>query len=107
MSRVINAKDEITRFVGELNTPIKCATVTLGDEWADNRKTFQLKLGHTLLEERAFLDALNFEYDAGYGGQNLFGTIWFQDGTWAERGEYDGSEWWEHRAVPNIPEELT
>mgnify|MGYP000630626643 CR=1 FL=1 len=49
---------------------------------------------------------LDFEYDSGYGGQNLFGTIWYEDGTWSERGEYDGSEWWEHRERPQIPEEL-
>jgi len=25
---------------------------------------------------------------------------------WAKRREYDGSEWWELRAYPTIPEEL-
>jgi hypothetical protein len=25
---------------------------------------------------------------------------------WAERGEYDGSEWWEIREYPEIPNDL-
>lgn len=51
----------------------------------------------------SFLKAIDFEYDDGYGRQELFGTIWYTDGTWSERGEYDGSEWWEHRSRPEIP----
>jgi len=49
------------------------------------------------------LQVLDFRYDGGYGGQELFGTVWLKDGTWMERGEYDGSEWWEHRTRPEIP----
>lgn len=50
------------------------------------------------------LPRLNFSYDRGYGHQYIFGTIWYTDGTWSERGEYDGSEWWAHRACPPLPE---
>lgn len=46
------------------------------------------------------LPRLDFEYDQGYGGQYLYGYIWYADGTWSERGEYDGSEWWEHKERP-------
>jgi len=56
----------------------------MGDNWAD------------------FLASLDFIYDAGYGGQELYGTIWYTDGTWSERGEYDGSEWWEYKKCPEI-----
>jgi hypothetical protein len=49
------------------------------------------------------LPRLDFEYDNGFGGQELDGTIWYSDGTWSERGEYDGSEWWEHRKCPSLP----
>ena len=45
---------------------------------------------------------MNFEYDNGFGGQELYGTIWLKDGTWCTRGEYDGSEWWEHHERPDI-----
>jgi hypothetical protein len=29
-----------------------------------------------------------------------------EENTWLERGEYDGSEWWEHNKCPKIPEGL-
>ncbi len=49
------------------------------------------------------LAQLDFNYDSGFGGQELFGHVWFADGTWADRGEYDGSEWWVHVTRPEIP----
>ncbi|MBV1929832.1 MAG: hypothetical protein KUG81_10025 [Gammaproteobacteria bacterium] len=48
------------------------------------------------------VDSLDFDYHSGYGGQNLFCYIWYKDGTWSERGEYDGSEWWEHQERPKL-----
>jgi 8-oxo-dGTP pyrophosphatase MutT (NUDIX family) len=61
----------------------------------------------TILEKRApitidDLKVLDFEYDAGFGGRVLYGTIWRTDGTWHERDEYDGSEWWRHVTRPEI-----
>ena len=50
------------------------------------------------------LPQLNFNYDAGYGSQKLFGFIWYADGTWSERYEYDGSEWWDYNSCPEIPD---
>ena len=47
------------------------------------------------------LPLLDFDYDNGYGWQELFGYIWYTDGTWSERGEYDGSEWWEDKKIPD------
>tara|TARA_R110000851_G_scaffold2612_2_gene10659 strand:+ start:853 stop:1191 length:339 start_codon:yes stop_codon:yes gene_type:complete len=44
--------------------------------------------------------ALDFEYDCGYGRQLVFGHIVFKDGTWLERSEYDGAEWWTCRSKP-------
>jgi hypothetical protein len=49
------------------------------------------------------IELLDFDYDDGYGKQYIVGTIWFKDGTWSTRGEYDGSEWWEHHERPNLP----
>lgn len=61
----------------------------------------ELRSNHTESDELRFLKILaSIDYDNGYGGQELFGTIVFKDGTWLERGEYDGSEWWEHRKHP-------
>lgn len=44
----------------------------------------------------------NTQIDSGYGAQELFGYIWYNDGTWSERAEYDGAEWWEHKIAPNF-----
>lgn len=49
------------------------------------------------------LPRLDFEYDDGYGMQELEGTVWYSDGTWSEREEYDGSEWWAYRKCPIMP----
>ncbi len=45
-------------------------------------------------------------YDNSYGTQELFGTVWMNNGDWLERHEYDGSEWWEYKTCPDIPEYL-
>ena len=53
-----------------------------------------------IFDSRESLDIEDRDYDSGFGGQELFGTITFKDGTWLERGEYDGSEWWEYKTTP-------
>ncbi len=50
------------------------------------------------------LPLMDFDYDSGFGTQELFGTIWFADGSWADRQEYDGSESWDHQTPPALPE---
>lgn len=52
------------------------------------------------------LEYLDFEYDDGFGNQELFGIILFKDNTWMERAEYDGSEWWEYKKCPTVDEIL-
>jgi hypothetical protein len=50
---------------------------------------------------------LDFNYDAGYGSQQLDGLVLFNDNTWLERHEYDGSEWWEYKRCPTVDEVLS
>jgi hypothetical protein len=111
-----NAKEELLLHLRRIENskgrpiPIKCATISRGC-WYDNddveRSTFNLKEGHTQKEYEEFLKKLDFEYDNGYGGQELFGKVWLtEEGTWYERGEYDGSEWWEYQECPPIPDNL-
>jgi hypothetical protein len=91
---------------------IKCAILTFDDGsgyWNEddghtsNAATYGLPVGYTQEEHDVFTQSIDREYDAGYGGQQLFGTIWYQDGTWSSRGEYDGSEWWDWHKCPVIP----
>ena len=92
-----NAKTEFLDIVQ--GRKIKCAIV-------QHTGNAYLKVNHNSYDYKIFLDTLDFDYDSGYGGQELYGTIWFKDGTWCDRGEYDGSEWWQHQEVPKIPKEL-
>jgi hypothetical protein len=66
----------------------------------------RLKTEYTSEEYEEFLNKLDFEYDSGFGGQNLYGTIWCADNIWLERGQYDGSEWWVYNEYPEIEESI-
>jgi hypothetical protein len=107
-----NSKDELLNVL--LNKPpVKCIKITQEEGCYDEdgfarMKKYILKVGYTPKDLELFLESINFNYDDGYGGsgQNLFGVVWFDDGTWLSRGEYDGSEWWEYNIVPQIPEDI-
>jgi hypothetical protein len=103
---MVNAK---TEFLGHTqDKEVLCVSITHQDCW-NNKSTIRnikLKHGYTLEDYELFIQSLDFNYDSGYGGQELFGTIWYKDGTWCDRGEYDGSEWWNHHMCPVIPKEL-
>jgi len=90
----MNASKELIEHIGDRD--VKYVYITVGDEWDESRRTIEGVLPEVL-------SLLDFEYDDGYGGQELSGNVWYTDGTWSERGEYDGSEWWEHKVCPDIP----
>lgn len=90
-----NAKKEFLEHVG--NKEIACAFVQI-----DGPREC-LPLNFTLEQFDIFLMTINKGYDSGYGGQQLDGVIWYRDGTWSERAEYDGAEWWEYKRMPDIP----
>lgn len=98
-----NAKEEFIKHVMERT--VICAAISIEDEDGEDKKYF-LKLNHTEADYSHFLEQLDFPYDNEYGRQELFGTIWYEDGTWSDREEYDGSEWWEYRQGPEITEDL-
>lgn len=89
----MNAKQELIEHIE--NRDVKYVkiihSVTFGEE---------IIIEGTLSE---ILPKLDFEYDAGFGRQEVFGVIWYSDGTWSERQEYDGSEWWRHVVCPPLP----
>jgi hypothetical protein len=97
---MVNAKSEFLAFTKD--KAIKCVYIT---KYSEERESI-LKVGHTEEEYQAFLETLDYEYDRGFGLQEVFGTIWFEDGTWCDRWEYDGSEGWQYHTVPEIPDNL-
>lgn len=99
-----NAKEEFLEHTN--GKQILCAKIATGeDDWKDVN-TFLLKQNYTEYDYQHFLMQIDYTYDNGYGGQELFGIIWYTDGTWSSRGEYDGAEWWEHNKCPEIPSEM-
>lgn len=69
--------------------PIFDKIITLKENWNND-------------EWLAFLEGLRFNYDDGFGSQHLFGIVWFKDGSWLERYEYDGSEGWVFKRTPDV-----
>jgi len=50
----------------------------------------------------------DFAYDEGFGGANVNGDLLIVgEDWWLERGEYDGSEWWEFKTLPQKPPNKT
>lgn len=103
-----NCKIEFMEEVTEHK--LLCAKIAY-DPYATNpeyKKCFKLRIGFSITEYNNFLNQLDFEYDDSYGAPELFGIIWYEDGTWSER-YYggDGDECWEYKQCPEIPKELT
>ena len=105
----MNAKQEFLQHIiyptGSNHSKVLCVEITIGKPYVEQKESF-LTTGYSIEEWDQFLSDIDEEYDDGYGGQELFGTIWYKDGTWSTRGEYDGSEWWDYHSVPEIPENL-
>jgi hypothetical protein len=96
----MNARDELLSLLND-REEIVCAYL--------NYNGFEkiLKANHSESELTRFLNSLSFEYDHGYGIQEIEGTVWLKNNIWLERREYDGAEWWERKECPEIPDLLT
>lgn len=125
-----NAKKELLYFLDKVSniygpTTLFCAEIkyceeldapyVYRDDYAEEPPPpilVNLRVGYSLEEYESFLEELSkINYYAGYGFQCLFGRLWLSTQcplqvAWAERGEYDGSEWWSYRSRPSIPGHL-
>lgn len=104
---MINAKEELIYCLSKdkyKNKRILCARIEI-DHLKINNNLIVLKKDYSEQDYLCFLEKLNFEYDNGYGLQFLCGLVLFDDHTWLERDEYDGSEWWDYKCFPEIPKE--
>lgn len=107
-----NAKKEFLEAI-ENKAKVLCAWIGMYATYDyDNegktkyKKLFELKTKYNEDDLNSFLELLNFDYDDGYGCQELYGYVWFDDGTWLDRYEYDGSEYWKYNKLENIPNKL-
>jgi hypothetical protein len=103
---MINAKDELLEALEGIDAGVRCATIVHKPDCPGSSTEVSLKVGHTPADFEEFLDQLDFDYDNGYGIQELYGYVWLDDKTWLDRDEYDGAEGWEHQQCPGIPAEL-
>jgi len=96
-----NAKQELNKILDkfDLKSKFKNAVVE-GRNKYDRDYLYLNKKEFDDLDK--LLDYLDFEYNEGYGGQELYGIVVFVDGSWLERGEYDGAEWWEYKKTPSV-----
>lgn len=97
---IINAKQELLKIVNDNNiTILKIDINYYGDVDFDNK-------GKTVTKHITSLDELDFDYDAGYGVQDLYGIVYCKasndNPVWLTRGEYDGSEWWTVNTIPEF-----
>jgi hypothetical protein len=100
----MNAKDEFINHLG-CKYP-KCAFIEHNPDFYGDSATYLLLVNFTAEQYSSFIESLDFGYNNGYGLQELYGTIWYKDGTWSDRWEYDGSEGWQHHSCPPIPDSL-
>ena len=100
----INIKQELLEHVGDISR-VKAVQLKLIRRTAHIKavQLYHLPEGYNAYQLQSFLNDIDREYDDGYGWQELFGFIWWKDGTWSSRHEYDGSESWVHNEVPNYP----
>jgi hypothetical protein len=99
-----NAKEEFLQHT--TGKVVKCAHIDLINADYKLYNLADLPVNYTPEKLDVFLKALDIRYDSGYGSQELFGVIWYMDGTYSTRWEYDGSEGWEYHACPTIPDKL-
>jgi hypothetical protein len=98
----MNAKQEFLDQISHSHSDVLCVLIRSGSSLRLENQSI-LTTGYTKEEYNQFLKDIDFDYDNGYGGQELFGKIWYTNGTWSSRGEYDGSEWWDYNRCPDIP----
>ena len=89
---LINLKDETLKILNKHDK-------TWDDvEWVGN--IYQ----NVTVDKDKFLILANREYDNGYGGNEIsLNLVVVGKDFWLERHEYDGSEWWEFKQLPEKP----
>ena len=97
-------EQETKAVIGERTIAFaKIKVRTYDNDVYEDWQYFVLEQGYTDEDEQKFWnDIRSYDYDNGYGEQYVFGFIVFTDGTWLERMEYDGSEWWALRRAPKF-----
>ena len=82
-----NARFELASALEKAGASILAAEIVLGFDWGhEERPRFTLPPMWSRADYFDFSAFMDHEYDSGFGGQNLYGTVWLTDGSWLERG---------------------
>ena len=100
-----NARQELVSALAQANKLLTTDVVAFNIQIRDWHGNILHSCKGTTLTPDA-LEKLDVAYDNGFGCQQLFGYVLFNDNTWLSRHEYDGSEWWEYNHPPTVEEIL-
>ena len=65
------------------------------------------EVGKYRVSNRHMLNYLDVEYYNDFGGHEIpLDLVVVGDAWWLERREYDGSEWWEFKTIPQPPKAI-
>jgi hypothetical protein len=108
MSDILNAKTELQDLIKSVhetyNAEPIAVDISIRPDYTDSNNinvVFILDQEHKSLDE--LISPLDYNYDCSYGHQYVHGMVWFTNGIWASRSEYDGSEYWTIKKYPNLP----
>lgn len=101
-----STNEETESQINDFISRIKWAWVSYNPGWGElHYPDAILKSDRTAEDEERFVETLKtIDYYEGYGGQELYGVVTLKDGSYYDRGEYDGSEWWEFHKTPTEPD---
>lgn len=101
---LVNIKQELLSHVeGMYNVKAVQLKLECYIEYQKSVQLFHLPEDYSETQLEDFLCDIDTTYDNGYGSQMLYGFIWWKDGTWSSRYEYDGAEEWVHHSLPSYP----
>ena len=106
---MINAKEELIKHIEEYSLKLKCASITHEKSHRSrdiSHGLIELNVNHTTDDSDKFFEKLDFSYDNGFGLLELCGTLWYEDGSYSIRHEYECEESWVYCICPDIPEHL-
>ena len=101
MESLTNAKKELIFDLGDIPfSDIVAVNIT----YKGNSITLHplVNGNHNAEDLSEMFNKLDFNYDSGFGIQNIDGTIWLTKNRWMTRSEYDGSEEWEFHRYPDF-----
>ena len=101
-----NAQKELQNKLKEINKTIDDIIALNIAKYECCESIPDIRVKATKENIKKILSKLNFNYYEGYGSQELYGIVLFDDNSWLERTEYDGAEWWEYKKPPTIEEVL-